>query len=77
MTDRSAINVLSQVIEVDNVRDIVVTDIATDPDTGLYVRVLRVKGEPDTGAGAPVVFELRLLSGDREALNISVPELEF
>lgn len=73
---RSAINTVAQTIEVTDVVDIEVTTAELDPDTGDYVREIRILGEPNGANGLPV-FVLRMTSPVRENINVTAPEQQF
>lgn len=85
----SAINVTSQSLTLTDVRAVVVTEVAQEPESGDYVRELRVFGgdptpiPPITGIDTPqpdqgrLLVTLRLRSADRRRIRISVPAMEF
>ena len=68
-----------QVIEVTDVENVVVTEIAQDPETGNYVREIRIF----TASGASgetqqqQVVGLRLSNAVRNKIRIVVPQYEF
>lgn len=70
----SALATTHQTIAVDQITSIVVTEIVQVSDQ--FVREVRVFGEPDGTAGAPV-FVLRLSADTADKVKLSTPELEF
>lgn len=78
MATSSIISTLAQTVGVDGVGDIVVTTIEQDPDSGDYVREIRIFGLPTVaGANKPLVLTLRLRDSDRAAIAITVPSSDF
>lgn len=74
----SELSITQQHLLATDVGDITVTAIAQDPDTGEWVRVLRIFGrDPASGETSDVMIELRLTAATRDRLNISVPPSEF
>lgn len=75
---QSAVTLVSQTLDVDQVRDIVLTE-TVPAEGGGFIRVLKIMGEPKTTnpASMAVLLELRLRSEDDGDLAISTPAFEF
>lgn len=71
------IKTLSQTIGIDEVTDVVVTEIELSVDG--YVREIRVIGPSPEGSEGPgpVIFVLRLTGASREAIEVSAPASQF
>lgn len=84
-----AIVIVNQTIELDNVQQILVSDIqpdvngtAADGSTDYYVRVLTLYTDPSTVANRKPALILNLYGGsqgnqDKSELEIQTPSLEF
>lgn len=67
-----AITSKSQTVQVDGVEDIPVTEAVQDPETGDWVREIRILVEDDQ-----MVYVLRVASDMRSKINIVAPVKEF
>jgi len=73
----SNIRSLNQVLEIDLVEDVVVTDIVDDgTGTGAWIRSIRVFGSPVVDGAVPV-FELRIRSAVKSKLELTAPTQNF
>lgn len=73
----STLRNVNQVIDIDLVNSVIVTDIVDDgTGTGAWVRSIRVFGNPVV-EGAPPVFELRIRSATKSKLEITAPTQTF
>lgn len=75
-----AINTRVQTIEVNDVTDVIVTEITQEAEgeEGLYVREIRVYGTPpQENQQAPLEFTLRLKSVEKGAIQITTPASEM
>lgn len=84
-----AIEWTQQSLTLSDVKSVVVTAVAQDPESGEYVRELRIFGgdnqpiPPIQDIDAPpaaqghLLVTLRLRTRDRQRIQISVPSLEF
>ena len=73
----SNITTLSQTIVVDQVADVVVSQIVDDGSgTGTFVRAISVFGAPN-GISGPPVFMLQIKSTTAANLDVTTPVLNF
>lgn len=72
----NTVEIVRQTIGISEVAHVDVTEIATDPTTGMPLREVRVYAGP-SGRGAPPVVTLRLSAPVAEALKVQTPELMF
>jgi hypothetical protein len=76
MATNPVLNV-SQVVEVDSVLSVVVTDVVDDgTNTGTWVRAIRIFASPN-GTNGPAVFEVDIKSTTMGNLDITTPPLQF
>ncbi|MGE3601307.1 MAG: hypothetical protein AB7N70_37845 [Dehalococcoidia bacterium] len=75
MPDRSAVNLVSQTIEITDVEDIVITETVSHDDGG-YVRSIRIFGLPH-GTGGPAVCELIVRGTTQAKIAVTSPERDF
>ena len=73
---RSSLTLVSQKLEIHDVRDVVVTSIVDDGENG-FVRSVRFFGEPSSKNGSSLVLELLIRSGSKSDLKITTPEIDF
>lgn len=73
----STIATIAQTIAVSEVEDVIVTPAVLDPDTGDYVREIRVSGQPVTNGNPVPVFTLRLTASAKASLDVVAPEQPF
>lgn len=73
------IKLVSQVMRLEGIGEITMTDpITQEPDTGLYLKVMRVFGtKPDDDSAAPLLFTAFLTSETENALVITGPQMRF
>lgn len=75
---RSELKWLSETIEINDVSDVVVTDITADSERADNYREIRFFGTPETGVTTiPTVLIVRIRAVDHEKLHVSVPAAEF
>lgn len=68
---------VNQVLEIDLVEDVVVTDIVDDgTGSGAWIRSIRIFGNPVIDGGAPV-FEMRIRSATKSKLEMTAPTQSF
>ena len=73
----SNIIALAQTVVVDQVADVVVSQIVDDgTGTGTFVRAISIFGAPN-GTSGPPVFQLQIKSTTAANLDISTPTLTF
>lgn len=73
-----AITPLAATVRVDEVGDVVITPIAQEEETGLYVREVRVFDTLLEGqATAPLVYTLRLVADDPLKIAMTTPALDY
>lgn len=73
----STLRTVNQVLDIDLVEDVVVTDIVDDgTGGGGWVRSIRVFGNPIVDGAAPV-FELRIRSATKAKLELTAPTQNF
>lgn len=73
----STIETLFQVIAVTNVGRVDVTPAAQDPETGDFVREIRVMGKTGNGQNMPAVLVLRINGEAAEDVTLRAPEQMF
>jgi hypothetical protein len=76
------IQINNQILELDGIQSILVSDIQPDTDTDYFVRILTFFTDPVTALNRSPILTLRLLGGsqstnDRSELEIQTPSLEF
>jgi hypothetical protein len=64
--------VISQKIDLTEIEAIVITEITTDPDTGEYLRAIRIFGS--TGTSKPAAVEIVARSDSAEKLKVDLPD---
>lgn len=72
---RSIIATVQQTIEVNDVVDVISTEIVSDDDG--YVRELRIMGTAEGDANAPLTLVVRLKSPIKSNLDLTTPELDY
>lgn len=85
----ASIQLTQSALTLTDVRSITVTEVAQDQTTGEYVRELRIFGgdseptPPITGIDQPpsaqgrLLLTIRLITSNRNRIQIAVPSLEF
>jgi hypothetical protein len=72
------LRVLSQVIEVNDVASVAVTDPVLDQDTGHWVRDIQVFRKPDEGAtNETLILTLRLKGAEKADIFMHAPGQDF
>lgn len=73
---RSSLTLISEKLEIDDVRDVQITTIVDDGENG-FVRSVRFFGEPSSDNGSSVVLEVLIRSESKSDLKITTPEIDF
>ena len=73
---RSSMTLVSQKLEIGDVRDVDVTTIVDDGENG-FVRSVRFFGEPSSDNGSSLVLEVLIRSESKSDLKITTPEIDF
>lgn len=73
---QSVLTNVTQRIDMDQVRDVQVTDIVSDGATG-FVRSIKLYGEPVENETPSLILEIRVASETSDDLKLNTPQLSF
>ena len=69
---------VQQILEIDNVEAVVVTDTLVNDDASRHARAIKILGKPQHEHGEQtLILEIRLLSSARDNIEIKTPNLYF
>ena len=74
----SLIKTLNQIVEINDVEAVVVTDLQTTQDAKSHIRAIKIIGAPLGSTGEPnLILEIRLTANDKDKIEIKTPNLYF
>jgi hypothetical protein len=73
----STVNFQQITLELSEVADVVITDIAQDPDVGDYVRVINFMGAAFVGGPQDLILQIKIRSSSQSNIDISAPPQKF
>jgi hypothetical protein len=77
VTEQAPIRVISQTLGVDQVARVETTTPEQDPDSGLYIREVRVYQQTVVSGVATLVLTVRISGPTAEGVRLTTPELTY